>query len=298
MKFILVVSIALLSSSFRAQVISRDAWNDMGKKVHEATSNETPLAFFDPLFAPAPPAITTESSRLEVCAGGTTTLSASSEHEIYWFLTPPPLGKPIGKGPTYVTPELSQGYYVYYAIAHNDRSYSNFTSIDIVMVYPLPAITVSSSHELLCTGETATISARGSSKLIWESGETNSSIYVSPTTNSTYKVTGINTAGCVSTTLFTQKVENCLSLEEKHRNSAEELKVYPNPNHGEFNINLSSLSGLTQGEIYNSLGELIYSCTIENTNTTVKLEGLPSGVYVLKILENGKNTHQQRIIKE
>lgn len=298
MKFRIVLSIALLSFTLGAQDISRVALSANNHGTYETTTIQVPLHIYDPLFAPPAPQITTEPSKLEVCAGGNTTLTAVSEHEIHWFISPPPLGEPIAKGSSFVTPPLSQGYYVYYAIAYNGRSYSNFTSIDIVMVYPLPVLNISASHDLLCSGETATLSARGCSKISWNSELPSSVITVSPLKNTTYTVTGMNTAGCTNTASYTQRVENCTSLGEHGIVRDEEISIYPNPNHGEFNIQVNSISGTSKGKIYNTLGELVYSCNLKDTLTSVNLIDLPAGIYIVRIIENGKNVSQKRLVKE
>ena len=298
MKFKILVSIALLSFSLSAQDVSRVALSANNHGAYETTTIQVPLHVYDPLFAPPAPQITTEPAKLEVCAGGNTTLTAVSEHEIHWFISPPPLGEPVARGTSFVTPPLSQGYYVYYAIAHNGRSYSNFTSIDIVMVYPLPVLNITASHELLCSGETATLSARGCSKLHWNSELPSSFITIAPTKNTTYTVTGMNTAGCTNTATFTQRVENCAGIGESGITHQEELSIYPNPNHGEFNIQVSSISGNSKGEIYNTLGELVYSCDLKDTLTSVNLIELPTGIYFVRIIENGKEVSQKRLVKE
>lgn len=298
MKFTIIVSIALLSFTLGAQDISRVALSANNHGAYETTTIQVPLHVYDPLFAPPAPQITTEPSRLEVCAGGNTTLTASSEHEIHWFLSPPPVGEPIAKGSSFVTPPLSQGYYVYYAIAHNGRSYSNFTSIDIVMVYPLPVLSITTSHELLCAGETATLSARGCSKIRWNTELPSSFMTITPTKNTSYTVTGVNTAGCTNTASYTQRVENCTGIRESETPLHEELSIYPNPNHGEFNIQINSISGTCKGEIYNTLGELVYSCDLKDTLTSVNLIDLPAGIYIVRIIENGKDVSQKRLVKE
>jgi hypothetical protein len=260
-------------------------------------TSETPSNIYDPLFAPPAPVITTDPSNLEVCAGYQTTLSAEADDEIFWYLTPPPLGKPVGKGNSFVTPTLEQGYYVYYAITHNDQSYSNFTSIDIVMVYPLPVISIMSSHEIICAGESATISVRGSSNLIWSSGGTLPEQEIRPRQNTTYTVSGTNTAGCKNTAIYTQKVEDCTSLSEKN-NTRAEMNVYPNPTNGEFHIALNVVADNSKIEVYNSLGQLVHDVRIESTNSIIHLGSAPSGIYMIKLVSDKQIIGQGKIVKE
>ncbi|MCX8081492.1 MAG: LamG domain-containing protein, partial [Bacteroidia bacterium] len=59
-----------------------------------------------------------------------------------------------------------------------------------VSLIPLPTITVNSAT--ICTGSSATLNAGGASSYTWNTGANTSSIVVSPTSNTTYTVTGSN----------------------------------------------------------------------------------------------------------
>ena len=69
-------------------------------------------------------------------------------------------------------------------------------SIEVV-VDPLPQI-VLTDDTLLCIGRTMPIIANGGDLYNWSTGETTSSIYVSPTSNTTYFVTVTDSNACVS----------------------------------------------------------------------------------------------------
>lgn len=66
-----------------------------------------------------------------------------------------------------------------------------------IVVNPLPTITVTATN--ICLGENATVTATGASTYVWSTGQTGASITVSPTTDSTYTVTGTSAFGCVNT---------------------------------------------------------------------------------------------------
>lgn len=62
-----------------------------------------------------------------------------------------------------------------------------------------------------------------------------------------------------------------------------ELKVYPNPNNGQFTIELNQISGNTQASLINALGAIVYKQNIINDKTMVNTENLAAGIYTLKI---------------
>lgn len=261
---------------------------------------------YDPLFAPAAPVITTDSRNLEICAGQQTTLTATGEDEIYWYSSPPPAGKPLGKGNSFVTPVLEHGYYVYYAVAHNQHSYSNFTSIDIVMVYPLPTITVISSNATVCAGETVILSARGARNMTWSTGESGREIEATPLRNTVYKVSGINTAGCINTESFTQLVDDCKSSQEfvtavsedgGKKNSAD-IQIYPNPNQGEFHVVLNAITENSRITVLNALGQQVRDYPVETEVSTINITNLPNGVYFVRVNMNNSITKQDKIVKQ
>lgn len=66
-----------------------------------------------------------------------------------------------------------------------------------------------------------------------------------------------------------------------------EIKLYPNPNNGVFTIQLNSIQSIanSQIEIYNLLGEKIYTETLRQAqgDNTINLSDQPSGIYLYRI---------------
>lgn len=90
----------------------------------------------------------------------------------------------------------SSGIYTVSMVATNTIG-SGGVSTQTVMVNANPSVVLASSYSV-CSGKTATITASGASSFLWNTGSTSSTIYVSPTINTNYTVTG-TTAGCVNT---------------------------------------------------------------------------------------------------
>jgi Secretion system C-terminal sorting domain len=68
-----------------------------------------------------------------------------------------------------------------------------------------------------------------------------------------------------------------------------ELRIFPNPNNGNFIISLSGINEKCSIEIYNVLGEKIYTENLPQTqDNNINLTGQPNGVYLYRIIsENG-----------
>lgn len=264
---------------------------------------------------PVAPILTTKASDLEICTGNSTRLTANSNHPIFWYTTPPPVGLPVGTGTSYVTPALNTGYYTFYAIAEDNGIKSDISSMEVVMVYPTPTLNVSSSNPVLCVGETTTLTVTGTRYYEWENGPVSSEFVIKPAEKQSYKVTGINTAGCKASVVYTQVVEACVAGSGGEVNPADtdaankksgidtlnehlQLSLFPNPNNGEFNLTTNSVSGTSRVEIYNSLGALIYNQLVKEEKSLLDIRNYPNGIYVVRIVESNKVLKQQRLIKD
>jgi hypothetical protein len=88
--------------------------------------------------------------------------------------------------------------------------------------------------------------------------------------------------------------ETCtLGLEES---IFDKVIVYPNPTKGEVNINNIALDKVT---VYNTIGQLVKSFTLDsgNTNNTIDLSGLPSGVYYIYLIDQDAASVKKVIVE-
>ncbi len=90
---------------------------------------------------------------------------------------------------------------------------------------------------------------------------------------------GCDTIGCNYTGL------------EQFKESVGEVKVYPNPNNGSFTISFLNINGKWTVEIYDVLGESIYTAVLNSDNTEISLKNQPPGIYFYRIL-----THNEALI--
>ena len=75
-----------------------------------------------------------------------------------------------------------------------------------VLILSLPNININGANAI-CNGNTTTLTAIGASTYIWSNGETTASISVSPTSNTSYSVTGTQ-SGCTNIANYNINVNN------------------------------------------------------------------------------------------
>lgn len=93
---------------------------------------------------------------------------------------------------------------------------------------------------------------------------------------------------------FIQKM-NSGSVGIKENTLNTDLKLYPNPNNGNFNINIENIEKGLSLDICNVLGEKVYNQGISELNTVLDLH-LKSGVYFVNITDIHGNKAVKKII--
>jgi hypothetical protein len=126
----------------------------------------------------------------------------------------------------------------------------------------------------------------------WNTTETNQSI--TPLNNGIYWAIGTDADGCVSETAF-YTVTNLVTSVSDITNL---FKIYPNPTKGM--INISSKENIETIEVYNNLGDLIYSKkNTQNTQELYKLDisGNASGIYMIRLKLNNQIVNHKIILQ-
>lgn len=158
---------------------------------------------------------------------------------------------------------------------------------------PLVTISNSNSNNLLCTGQSATLTASGANTFTWSTSATGAVLVVTPNITSSYTVTGA-TDNCSASAAITVSVTDCTALNETMLENGV-INVYPNPLSDKLNVEINASLQGGNLEITNVLGQLVYadnyivSCTID-------LGLLPSGLYFLHIKKE-RNQEIKRLIK-
>ncbi|HXB11364.1 MAG TPA: T9SS type A sorting domain-containing protein [Bacteroidia bacterium] len=83
------------------------------------------------------------------------------------------------------------------------------------------------------------------------------------------------------------------------KSNGEGVVLYPNPNNGQFTIKSSGLSAKSSVEVYNMLGEKIYSrqWTANNGQCTIDLSNNANGIYLYRVVnESGNLTGEGKFV--
>ncbi len=124
--------------------------------------------------------------------------------------------------------------------------------------------------------------------------ETNQTLNTSIYRNGNYYTKVNNVNGCVSDTS-----NNILMVFQGINSSiVPTLKFYPNPNKGEFSIDIKSMPASNfHVFVYNSLGQLIQTSTFNSMNNKINLGEVPSGLYQV-VLRNGSVVFRGSLVIE
>ncbi|MCC6703134.1 MAG: T9SS type A sorting domain-containing protein, partial [Fluviicola sp.] len=111
----------------------------------------------------------------------------------------------------------------------------------------------------------------------------------SPSVNGSYAVQ-LTENGCVDTSACV--VVTTVGVDEN--TFAETIKVYPNPNNGQFSIELADNSLV---EITDILGKQVFKGNLQKGANQVNLSHIETGVYFVTIITGGKQV-SVKIVKE
>lgn len=230
--------------------------------------------------SPLPSVTASMSPSVAICAGAPVTLSGSGTATYTWT-------GGVVNGVAF-TPTASASYTLTGTSANGCSS----TAVKSVTVNALPALGATTNKATLCVGQTASLTASGALSYTWSTTQQTAVIAVSPTTTTTYTLSGTNATGCTASLLVTQNVSPCTGLEDLTAAGAE-IRFYPNPNKGSFTVVSSSDLVLS---LVNSLGETVKTISLNDGNEhNIQVEGLSQGIYFL-VGTQAAHTMVQKIV--
>ena len=82
---------------------------------------------------------------------------------------------------------------------------------------------------------------------------------------------------------------------EEFTNGYEQTNIYPNPSNGNVFIQIDNIDN-TSVEVYNALGEMVYTKTLNATIENINLEKLNAGVYFLHVKQNCSYIYRSNVV--
>jgi hypothetical protein len=218
-----------------------------------------------------------------ICAGTSANLSASGALSYTW-----------STGSQFSQISVNPLVTTVYTVNATTSDFCLASNATTVTVNPSPTIQASSAKVEICRGESVQLTANGANTYSWNTGGTGSAITVSPNVNTTYTVTGINSAGCSSTNTVSVKVNLCLGIGETSNQALTGISVFPNPSAGDFTVNSKIEIRLT---LTNQLGQVVKVIELNQANNyQAKVEHLSQGIYFLTGEKDGLELNQKILV--
>ncbi len=226
----------------------------------------------------AAPSISVNSGA--ICAGNSFTMTPSGA-STYTF----------SGGSAVVSPTATSAY----TVTGTNTVGCNGSAVSNVTVNALPTVSAASSNTtFICVGSTATLTAAGANTYVWNTTATTAVIAVSPTTTTSYTVTGTGANGCSANAVISQSVNTCTGINSNISTLTSNFIVYPNPSNGIFNVQLENAATI---ELTDVLGRVILTDKVNAGNYQLNLGNNVNGVYFIKATVNGK-TKTVKVVKE
>jgi hypothetical protein len=222
------------------------------------------------------------NTALAICPTGTVVLGGTNVTSYSWT--------PTLTNNAPFTPSVSTSYSF---AGTNSVTSCSVSGVANVTVNPNPTVTaVSSQTNIICVGQSATLTAGGANTYVWNTTATTAVVAISPTVTTSYTVTGTNSNGCSNVATVTQSVSACTGI--VNQVSSVNLEIYPNPSTGIFNIKADSEMTI---EVFDMLGSLILKTDINSVEYKLNLGEQNKGLYIVKCTSQGL-VKSYRLIKD
>ncbi|NSW46284.1 MAG: PKD domain-containing protein, partial [Bacteroidales bacterium] len=123
-----------------------------------------------------------------ICAGGSTTLTASGGSSYNW-----------STGATTAAVTVNPASTTTYTVTVTNAAGCTATANATVTVNALPTAAITPASASICADGSTTLTASGGSSYNWSTGATTAAVTVNPASTTTYTVTVTNAAGCTAT---------------------------------------------------------------------------------------------------
>ena len=229
------------------------------------------------------PSVVAHASDAEICKGDSVTLYGSGAETYVWNHS---VSDNVAFEPSATLTYMVTGTDV--------NGCKKSDSLEII-VHPLPVVTISTPPTTVCIDASPIILSGTPSGGTWSGSGVSGNTFTPSVADSgvhliIYTFTDSNICSASDSVNIT--VNPCAGFEE----SLSDIRVivYPNPNNGNFILDLYAASEII---IYNSLGAVVLSQSMPAGKNTVDLGSYPDGIYMISVIKDG-NRKMMRIIKQ
>lgn len=222
---------------------------------------------------PAAPTVTPAQN----CGAAQLTLNASSADPISWFSTPTG-GIAVTTGSSYQSTFNTTT--TFYVEAHDGTCPSVRTPVTATIFTP-PSVVLGPDTVGIFSGQTITLNAgSGYTSYLWSTSATSQTINVS--SPSVIYVTVVDVNNCQgSDTIVVTLITGINAI-----NNNFDIRIYPNPNSGKFDISIDQIKTKLQLRILDIIGNEVYSDVNDGYGTyhkNIDLSSKAKGVYILQV---------------
>ncbi|HEV7779649.1 MAG TPA: zinc-dependent metalloprotease family protein [Chitinophagaceae bacterium] len=143
------------------------------------------------------------------------------------------------------------------------------------------------------------LSSNGTTQLaVSENGGTSSETITRTYTAGTYylRVYGYNGANS-ATVCYTLRAQLGTASREELLITATKVAAFPNPVTDKVNLDIPGIKGMARITVFDGFGKMVLQSTTANSNSQLNLSKLPSGIYMIKVMNDGKES-TVKIVKE
>ena len=180
-------------STVIANPVSTSTYTITGTDINGCMDTTQVIVTVNPL-----PTVSISPVNPSICFGYPVNLNASGAINYQWSPVSglsSSSGASVNAGPTSTTS---------YTVTGTDNNGCKDTSTVLVTVNPTPVLSLSSTSNVICDGDTTVLSVNGAASYQWWpaiglSASTGASVMAFPNTTTTYTVVGVNSSGCTDT---------------------------------------------------------------------------------------------------
>ncbi len=180
-----------------------------------------------------------------------------------------------------------------YEVTITDSNGCNASASEYITVFSLPNAN-GGEDDTICLSNNVTLTASGGSGFAWSTGDSTSSITITPTFTSTYFVTVTDSNNCSSIDSVIVNVDTCVGITDINSNM--QVSIFPNPVSLSATVTVNgNIEGLTYS-IKDLAGRTFIEKNISNNTFTIERNTLEDGLYLIELRKNDSVQSVQKLI--